>query len=161
MAKVISINISEKRGIQKKPVSEAELIPDWGIKGDAHAGHWHRQISFLGQESIDKMKKLADGSSEKKVLADLKDGDFAENITTEGIVLYDLPVGTELRIGETLLRVTQIGKQCHQGCAIFQIVHDCIMPREGIFAEVLEGGFIRPGMTIEVLPKTEKDQKLS
>lgn len=147
MARVVSVNISIKKGIQKTPVSEAEFIVDWGIQGDAHAGNWHRQVSLLGQESIDKM--IAVG------LPDLKDGDFAENITTEGIVLYELPVGTLFRIGEVLFKVTQIGKECHQHCAIYKIVKDCIMPREGIFAVVLEGGNIKPGMELAIVSYPE------
>lgn len=141
MAKVVAINISGKRGIQKEPVPEATFEPDWGIVGDAHAGHWHRQVSLLGIESVNKMTELG--------VPDLDTGDFAENITTEGVVLYELPIGTEFRIGDVLFRVTQIGKECHQHCAIYRLVKDCIMPREGIFAEVLEGGVIRPGMTID------------
>ncbi len=144
MARVVSINISARKGVQKAPVPEAELTVNWGIQGDAHAGNWHRQVSFLGQESIDKMTALG--------IPGLHSGDFAENITTEGIILYDLPVGTYFRIGPVLFKVTQIGKECHQHCAIYKIVKDCVMPREGIFAVVLEGGIIRPGMDLEIIP---------
>ncbi|WKY48647.1 MOSC domain-containing protein [Eubacteriaceae bacterium ES3] len=141
--KVIAINISEKKGEMKKPIDEGVFVVNHGIEGDAHAGDWHRQVSLLAQESIDKMIALgADG---------LVPGNFAENITTEGICLYELPVGTKLKIGQTLQEVTQIGKKCHSGCEISKKVGDCVMPREGIFTVVLEGGIIKPGDTIEIL----------
>lgn len=125
MAKVLSINISEKKGVIKNPIKEGIFIEEHGLKDDAHAGKWHRQVSLLSQESIDKMIKMGvDG---------LEAGKFAENITTEGIVLYELPVGTRLKIGETIQEVTQIGKECHKGCAIKNQVGTCIMPTEGIF----------------------------
>ena len=136
MGKIISLNISSRKGVNKKPVAHAELVLEHGIKGDAHAGKWHRQVSLLAQESIDFMRAKG---------LELAPGDFAENITTEGIDLAALPVGTRLLAGETELEVTQIGKKCHQGCAIFQQVGDCIMPREGIFAKVIRPGTIRPG----------------
>lgn len=147
MAKILAINISEKKGVIKTPVEAAKLVVDHGIEGDAHAGKWHRQISLLGQESVDKM--IAKG------LDHLKPGVFAENITTEGIILYELPVGTRLRIGETEHEVTQIGKECHTGCEIKQITGDCVMPREGIFTKVLKGGTIRPGDEIEIIKSVE------
>jgi len=132
--KILSINISEKKGELKKPVSTAVLEVDFGIKGDAHAGNWHRQVSFLAQEDIEEMIKKG---------AIITYGDFAENITTEGVDLANLPVGTQLFIGETILEVTQIGKECHNNkCAIFQQVGDCVMPRSGIFAKVIKGGEI-------------------
>lgn len=143
MAKVLAINISEKKGQIKKPIEFGEFIVDFGLKGDAHGGNWHRQVSFLGRESMDKVKDMGvDG---------LCTGKFAENITTEGIVLYTLPIGTKLKVGEVLFEVTQIGKECHQKCAIYYQVGDCVMPREGIFARVLEGGIIKPGDEIIVL----------
>lgn len=141
--KVIAINISEKKGEMKKPIPVGNFIADFGLEGDAHAGKWHRQVSLLGQESIDKM--IAKG------VAGLCAGNFAENITTEGICLYELPVGTKLKIGETLQEVTQIGKECHAGCEIAQQVGDCIMPREGIFTIILAGGTIKAGDSIEIV----------
>lgn len=141
--KVIAVNISERKGEMKQPIEVGHFIADFGLEGDAHAGKWHRQVSLLGQESIDKMTALGiDG---------LCSGNFAENITTEGICLYELPIGTKIRIGETLQEVTQIGKECHAGCEIAQKVGDCIMPREGIFTIVLEGGKIKAGDAIEIL----------
>ena len=139
--KVLEINISDKKGIMKTPISEGNFIVDFGLEGDAHGGNWHRQISLLGNESIDKMRK--DG------VEDLDFGSFAENITTEGIVLYELPVGTKLQIGDTIQEVTQIGKECHSGCAIAQKVGDCVMPKEGIFTKVLKAGKVKVGDTIE------------
>lgn len=130
---ILSINISEKAGVQKKPVSRAELRPNHGIEGDAHAGDWHRQISLLADEDIDSMR--GNGIA-------LDYGDFAENITTRGIALSQLPVGTRLYLGDCEVEVTQIGKECHHGCAIFQAVGDCVMPRRGIFVKVLRGGTI-------------------
>ena len=142
MASVVAVCISEQKGTQKHEVPEIQLKIDHGIVGDAHAGNWHRQVSLLAQESVEKMKA---------VFPDIPVGAFAENILTEGLTLYTLPVGTRLRIGEVLLEVTQIGKECHAHCAIRQQVGDCVMPREGIFAIVLEEGTIRSGDTITVL----------
>ncbi|MBR3241617.1 MAG: MOSC domain-containing protein [Parasporobacterium sp.] len=142
MAKVIAVCISEKKGTMKHPVEEIRLKIDHGIIGDAHAGNWHRQVSLLADESVEKMREK---------FPDIPVGAFAENILTEGICLYELPVGTKLRAGEVLLEVTQIGKECHADCAIRQQVGDCVMPREGIFTRVLEEGTIRPGDLIEVL----------
>lgn len=141
--KVIAINRSEKKGVMKTPVGEGVFIENFGLEGDAHGGNWHRQVSLLGQESIDKMVALGAG--------ELTPGNFAENITTEGITVYELPVGTRLKIGETLQEVTQIGKQCHKGCEIAKKVGDCVMPREGIFTIILKGGVVKPGDIIEVL----------
>jgi len=131
--KILSINISDKAGIQKTPTAKAVLREQHGIEGDAHAGDWHRQVSLLSNEDIDTMRGKG---------IDLKYGDFAENITTEGIDLASLPVGTRLHLGDALVEVTQIGKECHHGCAIFQAVGDCVMPRKGIFVKVLKGGEI-------------------
>jgi MOSC domain-containing protein YiiM len=141
--RVVAINISEKKGVPKVTIPEGNFVEGFGLKGDAHGGKWHRQVSLLGIESIEKMKVLG--------VPDLDPGKFAENLTTEGIVLYELPVGTHLRIGETLHEVTQIGKECHQKCAIFHAVGNCVMPKEGIFTRVLKGGVIRPEDTIEIL----------
>ncbi|SHK19056.1 hypothetical protein SAMN02744037_01836 [Tepidibacter formicigenes DSM 15518] len=143
IGKVVAINISEKKGVIKKPIPEGEFKEDYGLVGDAHAGKWHRQVSLLGQESIDKMKALGiDG---------LCTGKFAENITTEGIILHELPIGTRLKIGDTVQEVTQIGKECHGGCEIRKQVGDCIMPREGIFTRVIKGGVVKTGDVIDVI----------
>ncbi len=140
---VISINISENKGTTKKAIEEAYIIENYGIEGDAHAGsHWNRQISLLAIESIEKMK-------EKGI--SLNYGDFAENITTVGIDLLSLPVGTKIQIGECILEITQHGKKCHSKCEIFKIVGDCIMPREGVFAKVLKGGKIKVGEIINII----------
>lgn len=141
--KVLSVNISEKKGVVKNSIKQGEFRIDHGLEGDAHSGHWHRQVSLLGSESFQKMKDAG--------VENLKYGDFAENITTEGIILYDLPVGTKMKIGETLHEVTQIGKECHSGCAISRTVGKCVMPKEGIFTKVLKNGVIRPGDIIEIM----------
>lgn len=130
---LVSLNISLKKGEQKIPVDQAELKPDHGIVGDAHAGDWHRQISLLAGEDVETMR----GNG-----IELNPGDFAENITTRGVDLSMLPVGTRLFLGETEIEVTQIGKECHHGCAIYQAIGDCVMPRKGIFAKVIRGGRI-------------------
>ena len=143
MAIVTAINISEKKGVSKKTIEEGEFVVDFGLKGDAHGGNWHRQVSFLGQESIDKMTNLG--------VKGLCTGKFAENVTTEGIELYTLPIGTKIKVNEFIFEVTQIGKECHQKCAIYHQIGDCIMPKEGIFAKVLSKGIIRAGDEIEIL----------
>ena len=138
---ILAISISEKKGQKKHNIESAELRVEHGMVGDAHAGNWHRQISLLGIKSIELMKAKG---------ADVKPGDFAENITVEGIVLYDLPVGTKLQLGDqVILEVTQIGKECHSGCEIQQQVGSCIMPTQGIFAKVLQNGTIRVGDTVQ------------
>ena len=142
MAEVVAVCISTVKGVPKKEVTEIEVRKDHGIVDDAHAGNWHRQISLLGDESVEKMRKTLPG---------LKHGAFAENIVTKGLTLYELPVGTKLRVGPTLLQVTQIGKQCHNDCAIKKATGECVMPREGIFAIVLEEGRIRAGDRIEIV----------
>jgi MOSC domain-containing protein YiiM len=142
VATITSINISPKKGTFKQPVNQAELRVDFGIVGDAHAGNWHRQISLLAQESIDKMTALG--------LSDLVPGMFAENITTQGMELFTLPVGTRLKLGECLVEVTQIGKECHQHCEIYKKVGQCIMPHEGIFVKVLIPGVVCVGDAITV-----------
>ena len=143
MAKVVSVNISERKGEQKHPVPEILLKLRHGIVGDAHAGDWHRQISLLAEESVEKMRKLAPLT--------LNAGVFAENINTVGVDLKRLPVGTRLRIGAAEVEVTQIGKECHNDCAIKQAVGKCVMPTEGIFAIVIQEGIVRAGDEIEVL----------
>ncbi|GBE02947.1 MOSC domain protein [bacterium BMS3Abin08] len=136
-ARVISINISDRKGVRKKPVHEVEIRENFGIEGDAHASsEWHRQISLLAMESIKKMQKLG---------LDVGPGDFAENITTEGIDLPALPVGTRLKIGDIEAEVSQIGKVCHSRCEIYYQAGDCVMPKEGIFIRVLSGGKLKVG----------------
>jgi len=144
MGQVVAVCISEIRGVQKQPVDVIHCVPGFGIRADAHAGDWHRQVSLLADESAAAMR--ARGVA-------VGPGDFAENILTRGIDIPHLPVGTRLRVGSTVvLEVTQIGKECHQGCAIYQAAGDCVMPREGIFSIVVAGGAIRPGDGIDVLP---------
>lgn len=134
--KVVSINISREKGVPKSAVGRALMVEDLGIEGDAHAGDWHRQVSLLAAESIEKMRAAG---------LDVSAGDFAENITTENIDLSSLKVGDRLKIGECELEITQIGKECHCRCAIFYQAGDCVMPREGVFARVLSGGWISVG----------------
>jgi MOSC domain-containing protein YiiM len=141
MATVVSVNLSEKKTVRKTPGTSGVLVVGSGFDGDAHAGDWHRQVSLLAEESIAKMQAKG---------LDVDAGDFAENITTRGIDLVSLPVGTRVRIGETLLEVTQIGKECHTKCAIYYQAGDCVMPKEGIFAIVLEGGSVAVGDDIRV-----------
>lgn len=143
MAKIVAVSVSGKKGMRKTNVDEAVLVKEHGLDGDAHAGDWHRQVSLLARESIEKMQGMG-----LAVVA----GDFAENLTTEGIDLPSLSLGTKMRIGDSiLLEVTQIGKVCHERCAIYYQAGDCVMPREGIFARVLAGGRIAPGDQITIL----------
>ena len=141
--KVVSVNISGKKGIRKKPVEEVVLKTEYGIEGDAHASSdWHRQVSLLALESIQKMREKG---------LDVSPGDFAENITTEGIDLVSLPVGTVMRIGDEVTgEVSQIGKECHTRCAIYYQAGDCVMPKEGIFIRVLSGGRVKKGDGVSV-----------
>lgn len=143
MGIIRAVCLSEKKGEQKHPVDSVRLLPRHGIVGDAHAGDWHRQVSLLGVESVARLQE--------KISLPLLPGAFAENILCEGLVLYALPVGTRLRIGSALCEVTQIGKECHADCAIRRQAGDCVMPREGIFAIVLEEGEARPGDLVEVV----------
>ena len=140
---ITSINISKEKGVVKTPVDTAICKCDHGIIGDAHAGNWHRQISLLADESVDTMRAICP--------LELDAGIFAENINTRGIELKTLPVGTRLRVGETELEVTQIGKQCHNDCEIKRTTGKCVMPTEGIFAIVIKEGRIQAGDEIEVL----------
>ena len=133
---VVAVCISPRKGEKKIPVPCAELRPEHGMVGDAHAGNWHRQVSLLAVESIDKMRRLG---------LDVGMGDFAENITTAGVDLVAIPIGGRLKIGETVLEVTQIGKECHNKCAIYHKAGHCVMPAEGIFARVLAGGSLQAG----------------
>jgi cyclic pyranopterin phosphate synthase len=138
---VVAVNVSQNKGERKKASPDVMLLVEHGIEGDAHAGPWHRQVSLLAQESIDKMTAAG---------LDVGPGDFAENITTSGIEVYSLPIGTLLEMGEALLQVTQIGKECHARCEIYYQAGDCVMPREGIFVRVLRGGRLAPGDPVAV-----------
>ena len=140
--RVISVNVAGATGVRKDPVASVKLVAGHGVEGDAHAGPWHRQVSLLADESIARMRTSCPG---------VDPGAFGENLTTEGLVLHVLPVGARLRVGETLLEVTQIGKECHSRCAIFHQAGDCVMPREGIFARVVEGGKVKPGDAVALL----------
>ena len=146
MAQVVSVNISEKKGTVKQEVPEIQLRLRHGIVGDAHAGDWHRQVSLLAEESVDKMRAL---------LPQLRPGAFAENINTAGIELKTLPVGTRLRLGEAVVEVTQIGKECHSDCEIKKATGKCVMPTEGIFAVVVREGTVRRGDPVEILREGE------
>jgi len=157
MAKVVSINISQRKGIAKKPVKEGVLREDYGLEGDAHSGGSDRQVSLLAMESIQKQQLAMDNRQIEKCPktrsygVKLKPGDFAENITTEGVDLAGLDIGTRLIINEkVVLRISKIGKECHRFCSIYYKTGDCIMPREGIFAIVLNGGTIKAGDKIRV-----------
>lgn len=143
MGKIIAVCRSNKKGMKKTAVSEGKFRRQFGMVGDAHADEkWHRQVSLLAQESVDKMRKLG---------VDVGPGDFAENLTTQGIELVTLPVGARLSVGEdVVLEVSQIGKECHTRCAIYQQVGTCVMPTEGIFARVLKGGTIKAGDSIQI-----------
>lgn len=146
MATIFAICLSEQRGTEKHAVNSARLIPDWGIEGDAHAGHWHRQVSLLSQQKIDEFKRRG---------AEIAYGAFGENIVAD-LDFRAMPVGTLLQTGSALLEITQIGKACHNGCAIYQRMGDCIMPREGVFARVKTGGEIHVGDGIAVCPRKGK-----
>jgi len=147
-AKIIAVCKSKEKGTKKGPVAEGSLREDYGLVGDAHADcNTHRQLSLLSTESINKMRGL---------VSDIGPGDFAENLTCEGIDLFSLSVGTWLSIGkEIILEVTQIGKECHSGCAIYRQIGKCIMPKEGVFARVTKGGLVKAGDAIRVLRREE------
>lgn len=133
--RILAISVSKKKGTQKSNIDNALLIENYGIEGDAHAGNWHRQVSLLAEESIEKIRQLG--------LDTVMPGNFAENITTKNFDLLDLKIEDRIQLGETILEITQIGKECHSRCAIYNAVGDCVMPREGIFAKVLRGGKIK------------------
>ena len=140
---VRGICISKKRGTAKYPVESARIVPDWGIEEDAHGGKWHRQISLLALEKIEAFREQG---------ADVDFGAFGENLIIEGFDLRNVPVDSEIRIGDTVrLKVTQIGKECHSGCAIFKKMGECIMPKQGVFTKVLHGGVIHPGDELVIL----------
>lgn len=143
MGKILAICTSEKKGTQKKMINTARLIEDWGIEKDAHGGRWHRQVSLLSFEKIEAFR-------EKGAKVDF--GAFGENLVVEGFDLRQVPVGSQFQIGEAVLELTQIGKECHNHCAIYQAVGDCIMPREGVFTKVIKGGEIKTGDEIHLLP---------
>jgi MOSC domain-containing protein YiiM len=143
--KVLAVCRSTEKGTVKAEIAEGIFIENHGLKGDAHAGNWHRQVSLLGKESIDKMRAEIEGF-------ELNFGDFAENITTEGLLLSEIPLGCKMEVGEeVVLEVTQIGKKCHHNCEIFKQIGDCVMPKEGIFARVIKGGRVKAGDKITVL----------
>lgn len=142
MGKIRAICLSEEKGTQKHPVRAAEFIADWGIKGDAHAGKWHRQVSLLSHDKIEDFRKKG---------ADIDDGAFGENLVVDGFDFSSLPIGTRFRCKDVILEMTQIGKECHHGCVIFQQMGDCIMPREGVFAIVIHGGIIHAGDELEMI----------
>jgi len=140
---LVAVSVSETKGIRKQNRESAQLKPEWGIEGDAHAGDWHRQVSLLAQESIEKMRAMG---------LEVSAGDFAENLTTRGIDVPRLSIGDRVAVGAVELEITQIGKECHTRCAIYQQAGDCVMPKEGVFARVLKGGTVKPGDRIRVLP---------
>jgi len=141
--KIVSIAISKRKGTRKAQIDQASLIQNHGLEGDAHAGPWHRQVSFLASESIEESKKKG---------CDVTFGDFAENIATSGINWQKVPVGTLIHLGDSgIVKITQIGKECHKKCAIYYLSGDCIMPREGIFGRVLKGGKIHRGDLVRII----------
>ena len=150
MGKIMAVCISEKRGTQKKNIDKVCLIENFGLEGDAHGGNWHRQVSLLSYEKV--------RAFEEKGIS-VEDGAFGENLLVEGFDFKTLPVGTRFRCGEALLEMTQIGKECHSHCEIYQAVGDCIMPREGVFARVLHGGVIQIGDELEIVPSSDCDSK--
>ena len=141
--RISAVCLSREKGTQKENVGSARLVADWGLEGDAHAGHWHRQVSLLSYERIEAFRARG---------AQVTDGAFGENLVVEGIDFSTLPLGTRFRCGTVLLELTQIGKECHQGCAIAQTMGECIMPTQGVFARVLEGGTLSVGDQLTVLP---------
>jgi MOSC domain-containing protein YiiM len=142
VGKVVAVCVSDRKGIRKRDVGDAFLKRDWGLEGDAHAADWHRQVSLLAVESIDKMR--AKGLK-------VNPGSFAENITVQGLDLPGIPIGTRVQLGEAEVEITQIGKICHTRCAIYHQAGDCVMPREGIFAKVLKEGRVQTGDQVEIL----------
>jgi TatD DNase family protein len=143
MGKILAVCTSPEKGTAKRNVGKAELVENHGLRGDAHAGAWHRQVSLLSRQKIDAFRARG---------AEVADGDFGENLVVDGIDFSSLPVGTILASGDVVLEMTQIGKECHNGCQIFQVMGDCIMPREGVFARVLHGGALSVGDELHVRP---------
>ncbi|MBR4724317.1 MAG: molybdenum cofactor biosynthesis protein [Lachnospiraceae bacterium] len=152
MGYIKAICMSSEKGTAKEQVREAEFVPNFGIKGDAHAGNWHRQISLLSSEAVEKFAGELASEHADISKSGICPGAFGENLLTEGICLKDIPCGTILRAGEVILRITQRGKECHSGCNIRKLTGDCIMPREGVFAEVIKGGILRTGEEISIEP---------
>ena len=150
MGKIMAVCISEKRGTQKKNIEKVRLSENFGLEGDAHGGNWHRQVSLLSYEKV--------RAFEEKGIS-VEDGAFGENLLVEGFDFKTLPVRTRFRCGDALLEMTQIGKECHSHCEIYQAVGDCIMPREGVFARVLHGGEIQIGDELEIVPSSDSDSK--
>ena len=146
MGRVIAVCISKEKGTQKYGIPEGEFIEEWGIKDDAHAGKWHRQVSLLSYDKIQEFRAKG---------AEIEDGAFGENLVVEGFDFAKLPVGTKFRCNDVVLEMTQIGKKCHHGCAIFQKMGDCIMPREGVFTRVLHGGVIHEGDELVIIEENE------
>ena len=142
MGKVLAVCISEKKGTEKRNVGSARFVEDWGIENDSHAGKWHRQVSLLSHEKIEAFRARG---------AEVIDGAFGENLVVDGFDFRTLPVGTKFKCNDVVLELTQIGKECHSGCAIYQKMGECIMPREGVFTRVLHGGTISVGDTMEIL----------
>jgi len=147
MGKILATNISEIKGVQKKNVHRVKLIEGFGIEHDAHAGNWHRQVSLLSYEKIEDFKARG---------AQVMDGDFGENLIVQGIDFKKLPIGTKFQCKDVVLELTQIGKECHHGCEIFHLMGDCIMPREGVFARVLQGGYISEGDEMLILDEPRR-----
>ena len=147
MGNVIAVCVSERKGTQKKNVNSAVFVDDWGIENDAHAGKWHRQVSLLSHDKVEDFRARG---------AEVKDGAFGENLVVSGIDFRTLPIGTRFACNDVLLELTQIGKECHNGCEIFKKMGDCIMPREGVFTRVLHGGIISVGDSLTVLPPVEQ-----
>lgn len=147
MGRIEAICISTARGTQKRPVGSAEFVADWGLRGDAHGGHWHRQVSLLSADRIDAFRARG---------AQVENGAFGENLVVRGFDFSTFPVGTLFKSGDVLLELTQIGKECHQHCAIYQAVGDCIMPREGVFARVIRGGIARTGDELVLAERRER-----
>lgn len=142
MGKVIAVCVSETRGVQKKNVHTAKFIEDFGIENDAHSGKWHRQVSLLSYDKIEEFRAKG---------AKVKDGDFGENLIVKGIDFRKCPIGTRFCCNDVILELTQIGKECHKGCEIFKTMGDCIMPREGVFAKVIQGGTISEGDELDII----------
>ena len=143
MGTVLAVCVSREKGTQKENIGTAVFLEDWGIQGDAHAGKWHRQVSLLSHEKIEAFRARG---------AEVADGAFGENLVVAGIDFRSLPLGTRFQCNDVVLKLTQIGKECHNGCAIYQAMGECIMPREGVFAQVLHGGTISVGDTLRILP---------
>ena len=159
MGKVIAVCTSERKGIQKTSVPEIKVIEDWGIEGDAHAGKWHRQVSLLSFDKIEDFRtrvhiietgnQIANRGLARG--AEVEDGAFGENLVVQGIDFATLPIGTKFQCNDVVLELTQIGKECHSGCAIFKKMGECIMPKQGVFTKVLHGGVIHPGDELVIL----------